>query len=105
MADGVGGGEQRLIEVEVAYAKPDEQIIVTIVVPHGTTLGQAVNLSGILSRFLEINTSEFKIGIFGSVSKWEQVVKQGDRIEIYRPLIHDPKEARRNRASNNRKAC
>jgi len=103
MADGVGG-EERLIEVEVAYAKPDEQIIVAIVVPQGTTLGQAVNLSGILSRFPEINDAGLKIGIFGSVAKLEQVVKQGDRIEIYRPLIHDPKDARRNRASNNRKA-
>jgi uncharacterized protein len=87
-----------LIEIEVAYAKPEEQVIVIFNVPQGTTIGQAVNLSGLLSRFPEISSSELKMGVFGVVCKPEQMAKQGDRIEIYRPLIHDPKEARRQRA-------
>ena len=88
----------RLIEIEVAYAKPEEQIIVTIKVPQGTTVGEAVILSGLLERFPEISQSELKTGIFGVSCKTEQILGQGDRVEIYRPLIHDPKEARRQRA-------
>lgn len=87
-----------LVDIEVAYAQPEEQVIVSIKVPQGTTLEQAVNLSGLLARFPEINCSELKLGIFGTACKPEQAVKQGDRVEIYRPLIHDPKEARRQRA-------
>jgi uncharacterized protein len=97
------GVEEGLIELEVAYAKPEQQAIVTINVPQGTTLEQAVKLSGLLVRFPEINCSELRLGIFGVASKLQQNVKQGDRVEIYRPLIHDPKEARRNRAVNNRR--
>lgn len=88
-----------LVEIEVAYAKPDEQVIITLTVAQETTAEQAaVKLSGLLVRFPEISESELKLGIFGAVCKPEQVVKQGDRIEIYRPLIHDPKETRRQRA-------
>jgi uncharacterized protein len=90
--------DEGLIEIEVAYAKPEEQVIVTINVPQGTTVEQAVILSGILECFPEISQSELKTGIFGVSCKPEQIVGQGDRVEIYRPLIHDPKEARRQRA-------
>lgn len=92
------GGEMGLIEIEVAYAKPEEQVIITINVPQETTIEQAVELSGLLARFPEIGRSEIKAGVFGVVRKPGQAVKQGDRVEIYRPLIHDPKEARRQRA-------
>lgn len=91
-------GDQGLIEIEVAYAKPEEQVIVAINVPQGTTIEQAVNLSGLLARFPEISRSGLKVGVFGVVCKPEQSARQGDRVEIYRPLIHDPKEARRQRA-------
>jgi uncharacterized protein len=56
-------GEEGLIEVEVAYAKLEEQIIVTIKIKQGTTIGQAVNLSGLLARFPEISGSELKVGV------------------------------------------
>jgi uncharacterized protein len=92
------GGDKGLIEIEVAYAKPEAQLIVTVKVRHGTTLMHAVEASGLLMRFPEISESDFKLGIFGVVCKPEQIVKQGDRVEIYRALIHDPKEARRQRA-------
>jgi uncharacterized protein len=97
MADGGDGGAS-LIEIEVAYAKPEEQIIVTLNVSQTTTIEQVINLSGLLSRFPEIGHSEIKVGIFGVVCKPEQTVRKGDRVEIYRPLLHDPKEARRQRA-------
>jgi uncharacterized protein len=96
--DDFPGDNEGLIEIEVAYAKPEEQVIVTIKVPQGRTIAQAVEESGLLARFPEISHSDLKLGIFGVVCKSEQAVKQGDRIEVYRPLIHDPKEARRQRA-------
>ncbi len=91
-------GDAKLIEVEVAYAKPEEQVIITIKVPQGTTLEHAVDLSELLMRYPEIGYSELKVGILGVACKPDQTVKQGDRVEIYRYLIHDPKEARRQRA-------
>jgi putative ubiquitin-RnfH superfamily antitoxin RatB of RatAB toxin-antitoxin module len=97
MVNDTGDG-RGLFELEVAYAKPEEQVIVTIKVPQGTTIGQVVQLSGLLARFPEISSSGLKVGIFGAACKPEQAVKQGDRVEIYRPLLHDPKEARRQRA-------
>ncbi len=91
-------GDESWIEIEVAYAKPEEQVVVAINVPQGTTLDQAVTLSGLLVQFPEIKDSELKVGIFGAACKLAQTVRQGDRVEIYRPLTHDPKEARRQRA-------
>ncbi|MDD5580748.1 MAG: RnfH family protein [Methylobacter sp.] len=85
--------------VEVAYARPEEQVIIVLKVPDGTTIETAIKASGLLSRFQEIDLSEAKVGIFGKVCKLDQIVRQGDRIEIYRPLVHDPKEARRQRAA------
>lgn len=90
--------DENLLAIEVAYAKPEEQVIVNLNVPEGTTAEQAVQLSGLLSRFPEISLTELKVGIFGVICKLEQRVKQGDRVEIYRPLLNDPKEARRQRA-------
>jgi putative ubiquitin-RnfH superfamily antitoxin RatB of RatAB toxin-antitoxin module len=53
----------------------------------------------LLTLFPEIDSSDLQVGVFGAVCKLEQLVRQADRIEIYRPLIHDPKEARRQRAT------
>ncbi|MSS75974.1 MAG: RnfH family protein [Methyloglobulus sp.] len=100
MAD-VGSSEEGFIGLEVAYAKPEEQVIVTIKVQQGTTIAQAAELSGLLARFPEISDSELKVGVFGVLCKPYKLVNQGDRIEIYRPLVHDPKEARRQRALKN----
>ena len=97
MADEVGS-DKALIEIEVAYAKPEEQAVIAIKVRQGTTLMHAVEASGLLVRFPEIIHTDLRLGVFGVVCKPEQVVKQGDRVEIYRALIHDPKEARRQRA-------
>jgi putative ubiquitin-RnfH superfamily antitoxin RatB of RatAB toxin-antitoxin module len=94
-----GNDSEGLIEVEVAYAKPKKQVIIALKVPQGTTLEQAVHLSGLLERYPEINDLDLKAGIFGVVRKLGQTVKHGDRVEVYRPLVHDPKEARRQRAN------
>ena len=89
----------KLIDVEVAYAKPEQQEIVALKMPEGTTAEQAIIASSLLNRFPEIDGADLKAGIFGSVCKLDQPLRQGDRVEIYRPLIHDPKEARRQRAA------
>jgi len=84
--------------IEVAYALPEEQIIITLDVDRGTTVEQAVKLSGILEKFTDINLTENKLGIFGKTIKANQVLRDKDRVEIYRLLIADPKESRRKRA-------
>ena len=88
-----------LIDVEVAYATPEQQMIVTLKMPEGVTAEQAIEASGLLTHFSEIAWDDIKVGIFGSICKLDQQLRQADRVEIYRPLIHDPKEARRQRAA------
>lgn len=87
------------ILVEVAYAKPDIQVIIPIKVAVGTTAQQAIEQSGILSNFPEINLQQNKIGIFSKIIAHDKVLRDKDRIEIYRPLIADPKEVRKQRAA------
>ncbi|HEY8036879.1 MAG TPA: RnfH family protein [Methylobacter sp.] len=87
-----------MVNVEVAYAKSEQQVIVTLAMEEGATVEAAIKASGLLELFPEIVLSELKAGIFGVACKLDQSVREGDRIEIYRPLIHDPKEARRQRA-------
>ena len=90
---------EKVIDVEVAYAKPEQQEIVALKMPGGTTAEQAILVSGLLKRFPEIDGADLKVGIFGSVCQLDQPLRKDDRVEIYRPLIHDPKEARRQRAA------
>ncbi|MDO9105901.1 MAG: RnfH family protein [Methylovulum sp.] len=90
---------ERLIGVEVAYATPEQQVVIAVNVPDHATAESAINASAILCRFPDIDKAALNIGIFGSACKLEQPLKQGDRVEIYRPLVHDPKEARRQRAA------
>ncbi len=87
-----------MVNIEVAYAKPDEQVIVELVLPEDSTVEAAVKASGLLGRFPEIAWAGLNAGIFGVVCKLDQVVREGDRVEIYRGLVRDPKEARRQRA-------
>lgn len=89
------------IAVEVAYALPDKQKIMTVEVEVGTSLTETVRLSGIAREFSDINLDELKLGIFGKAvrSPDTEFARAGDRIEIYRPLIIDPKQARANRAA------
>ncbi len=85
------------INIEVAYAKPEEQVIITLKVPIGTTAEAAIEKSDILSQFPEIELK--KIGIFSKPCKLNTQLREADRVEIYRPLIADPKELRKQRAA------
>jgi len=86
------------IQVEVAYALPEQQLILPITVAAGTKVEDAIRLSGILERFPEIDLSQNKVGVFSKLTPLDAVVRNKDRVEIYRPLIADPKEVRRRRA-------
>ncbi len=84
--------------VEVAYATPGAQALVTLKIPTGATVRDAIEASGFLHHFPDIDLTANPVGIFGKVCPLDQTLKAADRIEIYRPLRHDPKEARRQRA-------
>ena len=86
------------INIEVVYALPDEQILLKRSVPAETTVAAAIQTSGILDKHPEIDLTKNKLGIFGKLTKADVVLRDKDRIEIYRPLIADPKEIRRKRA-------
>ena len=90
--------KNNLIAIEVAFAKENRQEIMTLQVEKNCTIETAIDRSGILERFPEINLMEQKVGIFSQLKKLTTIVKAGDRIEIYRQLQLDPKEARRQRA-------
>lgn len=87
------------IMVEVAYALPKQQLIVPVNIAEGTTAEAAVLASGIMEKFPEIDLTLNKLGIFGKLVKPDTVLRHLDRVEIYRPLIADPKEVRRQRAA------
>lgn len=87
------------IAVEVAYALPERQAILDLEVPQGTTALEAARLSGIAVKFEGIDLDNAKLGIFGKAVSPQQVLKSGDRVEIYRPLVADPKEVRKARAA------
>ena len=88
----------KLIGVEVLYALPHEQTLLSIDVTQGTTAEDAIKISGILQKHPDIDLASNKVGIFSKLSKLDAVLRARDRVEIYRPLIADPKEIRRKRA-------
>lgn len=91
--------EEEWIEVEVAYALPQKQAIVPVRVKAGTTALEAARLSGITEKFAGIDLEDAKLGIFGKAVSPQQVLNAGERVEIYRPLIADPKDVRKARAA------
>ncbi len=95
--------DSEMIHVEVAYARPDEQVIIPLDVEKGTTLEQAIEKSHIRDEFPEIDLSRNKVGIFAKLSKLNTELNEGDRVEIYRPLIADPKEVRRKREAEGKR--
>lgn len=88
-----------MIEVEVAYAQPERQLILKLEVPPGTTAVEAVRLSGIEEQFPEIDVRNNRLGVFGKLCKADRPLNPGDRVEIYRPLLVDPRAARRELAA------
>lgn len=95
--------EQELITVEVAYALPEEQVILSLEVTPETNVEQAIKRSGILERYPQIDLTNDKVGIFGKICKLDASLHHKDRIEIYRGLIADPKESRRQKAEMEKK--
>ncbi|MGH8444608.1 MAG: RnfH family protein [Solimonas sp.] len=91
------------LEVEVVYALPGLQDLRRLSVAAGTTAGEAVRLSGLLERFAQIDAGHLALGIFGRDIEAAQILSDGDRVEIYRPLQADPKEARRARVQRERR--
>lgn len=87
------------INVEVVYARPERQEVARVALPPGSTVGQAIEASGLLTRYPEIDLAANKIGIFAKLAKADAVLRDRDRVEIYRPLIADPKEVRKQRAA------
>jgi len=88
-----------IIEVEVAYATPQRQCILKVTGHLGMTVQQAIERSKIVERFPEIDLGNARVGIFGKLTTRDTGLTEGDRVEIYRPLIADPKEARKKRAA------
>ncbi|MBE0439679.1 MAG: RnfH family protein [Gammaproteobacteria bacterium] len=91
------------ITIEVAYALPTEQVILSLEVPEDCTVEEAIKRSGILEQFSQIDITTDKVGIFGKMCKLNTTMHDKDRIEIYRKLIADPKESRRQKAEMERK--
>lgn len=87
------------IAVEVVYAQPDMQRLYTLRVAANATVRDAIEQSNVLQEFAGIDLNHNKIGIFGKVVKLDQILRHGDRVEIYRPLLADPKLARKQRAA------
>ena len=86
------------LQIEVVYALEKKQVLLPVCVPDGATVEEAIHHSGVLTQFPEIDLASNKVGIFSKLVKLEETVRDRDRVEIYRPLIADPKEVRRQRA-------
>ena len=85
--------------VEVAYALPDKQSLISLEVEEGTTIKEAIEASGVLDTYNQIDLTRDKVGIFSKFARLDTVLREKDRIEIYRPLIADPKKVRKERAA------
>jgi putative ubiquitin-RnfH superfamily antitoxin RatB of RatAB toxin-antitoxin module len=90
------------IHVQVCYARPERQFLLELDVAPGTTIQQAIAQSGIVGQAPEIDISVLRVGIYGKLKTLDTVLREHDRVEIYRPLIADPKETRRRRAAHDR---
>ncbi len=88
-----------LISVEVVYPLPQKQEIFSVNLPPGATVREAIESSGVLARYPEIDLAKSKLGVFAKLAKPDSVLRDRDRVEIYRPLIADPKEVRKQRAA------
>ena len=85
--------------VEVAYALPDKQSLISLEVEEGTTIKEAIKASGVLDTYNQIDLTRDKVGIFSKFATLDTVLREKDRVEIYRPLIADPKKVRKEHAA------
>ena len=93
-----GQGDRQNIHVEVVLAMPERQELIALEIATGSTVADAITQSGLVEIFEGFELDLAKVGIFGQKIDSEQVLRDGDRVEIYRPLIADPKDARRRNA-------
>ncbi len=91
------------IQVEVVYGLAEEQALLSVDVPENSQVKEVILASGILEQFPQIDLDKVKVGLFGKLTKMDQSVRARDRIEIYRPLIADPKEVRKRRAAEGKR--
>jgi len=87
------------MNVGVCYAEADRQLWLRLDVPEGSTIIEAINFSGILRQYPEIDLDSQKVGIFGKISKLDAIVQDGDRVEIYRKITADPQQVQRRRVT------
>lgn len=90
---------EEMINIEVCYPLPNKQEVIRLRLPAGCLLQQAVEASGLLGKYPEIDLKRNKFGIWNKLSKLDAPLRDFDRVEIYRPLIADPKEVRKQRAA------
>ncbi|MDT3735690.1 MAG: RnfH family protein [Denitratisoma sp.] len=90
--------ESESLLIEIAFALPHRQELVHVQLPAGSTVQQAIEASGLMQKYSEIDLKRNKVGVFGKLSKLDAPLRDRDRVEIYRPLIADPKEVRKKRA-------
>jgi uncharacterized protein len=91
------------LSIDVCYALPGTQTLISLELAPGATVQQAIDASGILQRHPEIDLAKLKVGIYGKIKPLDAVLADHDRVEIYRPLIVDPKAARQRRVDKTRK--
>ena len=92
-----------MLSIDVCYALPDRQTLISLQLPQGATLEQAIGASGILERHPDIDLAKQKVGVFGKLKPLDTVLADHNRVEIYRPLIVDPKLARQRRVEKTRR--
>lgn len=88
-----------LLAIEVVYALPDCHVVVALTVSPGTSVRNAIAQSGLAARYPEVDGEKVRVGVYGRVVAGDTILRDGDRVEIYRPLVADPKQARRRRAA------
>jgi uncharacterized protein len=92
------------LSIEVCYALANEQTLIAVELPEGATVQQALDASGVLKRYPQIDLRIQKVGVFGKLKPLDAVLADHDRVEIYRPLLVDPKLSRQRRVEKTRKA-
>jgi len=93
-----------MLSIEVCYARPEAQTLVALSLPAGATVRDALAASGMSNRHPEIDPAAAKVGVFGKLATLDTPLADHDRVEIYRPLIVDPKLARQRRVEKTRRA-
>jgi hypothetical protein len=91
-----------MIRVTVCYPLPGNPQLRELMLPQGTTLIDALHASGLPAQYPQLELAQCKLGIFGKIREASTVLREGDRVEVYRPLLADPKEARRRRVEKKR---